>query len=108
VMVHICNPSYLGCESRRTVVQGQPWQKLARSCLKKKPGVMVSRSCSSNYSGGRSRRITVWGKPQQKLKTLSEKQTKSKRLMIWLEHLPSKLEALSTIPNKPSCPQRKE
>jgi hypothetical protein len=23
VMVHICNPSYLGCESR-TVVQGQP------------------------------------------------------------------------------------
>jgi hypothetical protein len=59
---------------------------------------MVVHACNPSYSGGRGRRIMVQGWLRKKLKTLSEKQTKSKRtggLAQVFEHMHNKCEALS-------------
>jgi hypothetical protein len=62
---------------------------------------MVPHDCNYNYLGGVGRRIAVQGLPRQKYETLSEKQTKSKRVRGMtqvVELIPSKSKALGLIP----------
>jgi hypothetical protein len=48
VVVHICNPSHLAGRGRRTIVQDQLKQKLAKRDLKNKPDLVVY-ACDSSY-----------------------------------------------------------
>jgi hypothetical protein len=59
------------------------YKKFLRPYLKNKLGVVVY-ICHPSYVVGRGRRIMVVGWPGQKLETLSEKQTKSRRQVMWL------------------------
>jgi hypothetical protein len=94
-------PSYSGDRNRRIMVWDQLRQKLARPCLKYKPG-MVAHACGPSYLGVWGRRIVIWGKPRQLAGDLSEKQTKSKKtggMTKVIEHLLPKCMALSSIPS---------
>jgi hypothetical protein len=46
---------------------------------------IVVHTCNPSYSGGGDRKIAVRGWPGQKAETLSENQTKSKRMGAWLK-----------------------
>jgi hypothetical protein len=76
MVVHTYTSSYLSGRDRRIQVCGQPRQKLVKTYLKNKLG-MVACACGPIHSGGRIRRTEVQQSPG--IATLSEKQTKNKR-----------------------------
>jgi hypothetical protein len=63
---------------------------------------MVVHTCDPSYSGGGCRKTTLQGQPGQKQKTLSENKMRANRageVAQAVECLPSKREALSSIPH---------
>jgi hypothetical protein len=55
MVLHTCNPGYLGGRDRRILVKDHPREKVSDS-LKNKPD-MIAYACGSSYFRSRGRRI---------------------------------------------------
>jgi hypothetical protein len=75
MLVHNCNPSYLGGRERRTEAPGQEGPKLVRPHLKHQAECVPF--CNPSYS--EVGKLLSQASPGPKCEVLSEKQTKSKK-----------------------------
>jgi hypothetical protein len=73
-MKHIYDLNYSGGRGRRTAVQGQPRHKVSKTLSQKQVSIIPA-----------TWKVEVGGNSGKKSETLSEKQSKYKRIGAWLK-----------------------